>query len=59
MTLEQLYTARQIADLFGFSASTIVDWYERGDLDGYRIGGRLRFTEAQILEFLERHRKAA
>lgn len=51
-----LLTARQLADLLGFSAATVQDWVERGDLPGFRVGGRLRFRESEVLAWLEERR---
>jgi excisionase family DNA binding protein len=50
---EPLLTARQVAELLGFAPSTIVDWYEAGKLSGFRIGGRLRFRESELVAWLE------
>lgn len=57
MTLEPLLTARQVADLLGFQAGTIVDWFERGDLPAFKVGGRLRFREREVAAWLEGRRK--
>jgi excisionase family DNA binding protein len=54
---ESLLTARQIAELLGFAPGTIVDWAEAGKLPHFRIGGRLRFRESEIVEWLEQRRK--
>lgn len=53
---ERLLTARELADLLGFSSSTIQDWYERGELPGFRIGGRLRFRLTEVEQWLEQRR---
>jgi excisionase family DNA binding protein len=53
---EPLLTARQVAELLGFAPSTIVDWYEAGKLSGFRIGGRLRFRESELVAWLETKR---
>jgi excisionase family DNA binding protein len=53
---ERLLTAREVADLLGFSPATIVDWYEAGKLPGFRIGGRLRFRLSEIDLWLETKR---
>jgi excisionase family DNA binding protein len=53
---ERLLTARELADLLGFAASTIVDWSERGDVPAFKIGGRLRFRESEVLAWLEGQR---
>lgn len=55
--MERLLTARELADLLGFSASTVVDWSERGEIPSFKIGGRLRFRESEVIEWLERQRK--
>jgi nitrogen PTS system EIIA component len=55
---ERLLTARELADLLGFSASTIVDWAERGELPAFKLGGRLRFRESEALQWLEERRVA-
>ena len=57
MTLERMLTAAELAELLGFAAGTVVDWFERGDLPGYRIGGRLRFKESEVAEWLEQRRQ--
>jgi excisionase family DNA binding protein len=53
---DRLLTAREVADLLGFSPSTIVDWFERGELPGFRVGGRLRFRASEVEAWLELHR---
>lgn len=53
---EKLLTARELAELLGFSASTIVDWAEAGKLPCFKIGGRLRFRPSEALEWLEHQR---
>lgn len=57
MTAERLLTARELADLLGLSAATVLDWFERGDLPGFRLlgrkGGPVRFRESEVLSTLE------
>jgi excisionase family DNA binding protein len=52
---ERLLTARELAELLGFSAATIVDWSEGPEpkLPGFRIGGRLRFRLSEVEAVLE------
>lgn len=57
MSVEPLLTARELADLLGFTAGTIVDWAERGDLPCFKVGGRLRFRESEVLDWLEQQRR--
>lgn len=53
---ERLLTARELADLLGLSAATILDRFERGDLPAYRLfgkkGGPVRFRLSEIEEQL-------
>jgi excisionase family DNA binding protein len=57
---ERLLTARELAELLGLSAGTVLDWFERGDLPGFRLlgrkGGPVRFRETEVLAMLERWR---
>jgi PTS system nitrogen regulatory IIA component len=53
---EPLLTARELADLLGFAAGTIVDWAERGEIPAFKVGGRLRFRLSEIEEWLESRR---
>jgi excisionase family DNA binding protein len=54
---ERLLTAREIAELLGFSASTVLDWFEAGRLPGFKIGNAVRFRESEIVEWLEAQRR--
>lgn len=53
---ERLLTARELADLLGFAAGTIVDWAEAGKVPAFKLGGRLRFRESEVLVWLEDRR---
>jgi excisionase family DNA binding protein len=53
---ERLLSARELAEVLGFAAGTVVNWAERGDVPAFKIGGRLRFREAEVLEWLEARR---
>jgi excisionase family DNA binding protein len=52
-----MLTAREVAELLGFGAGTIVDWAERDALPCFKIGGRLRFRESEVLDWLEGQRR--
>jgi excisionase family DNA binding protein len=56
---ERLLTSRQLGELLGFSAATIVDWAEAGKVPCFKIGGRLRFRESEALAWLETKRAGA
>src|SRR4029450_6271169 len=53
---ERLLTAAELAEMLGFAAGTIVDWAERGTIPAFKIGGRLRFRESEVLDWLEAQR---
>jgi excisionase family DNA binding protein len=54
---ERLLTARELAELLGFASGTIVDWSERGQIPSFKVGGRLRFRESEVLDWLEDRRQ--
>src|SRR5262249_24438267 len=43
-----LMTTHDLARVLGFTPKTIVRWYEQGELPGYKIGVRLRFSRTEI-----------
>jgi excisionase family DNA binding protein len=55
---ERLLTARELGAVLGFKAGTIVDWAEVGKIPAFKVGGRLRFRESEVLAWLETHRLA-
>jgi excisionase family DNA binding protein len=56
---DRLLTAREVAELLGFTPGTIVDWYEAGKLPGFKVGGRLRFRREEVEAWLEMKRAGA
>jgi excisionase family DNA binding protein len=54
---DRLLTARELAELLGFTAGTIVDWAEAGKVPFFKVGGRLRFRESEVLAWLEEQRR--
>jgi len=54
---ERLLTARELGELLGFAAGTIVDWAEAGRLPCFKIGGRLRFRASEVEAWLEESRR--
>lgn len=57
--LERLLSAREVGEILGFTAGTIVDWSERNELPSFKVGGRLRFRESEIAAWIEAQRRAA
>ncbi len=53
---DRLLTARELGELLGFAAGTIVDWAEAGEVPAFKLGGRLRFRESEVLAWLEERR---
>jgi excisionase family DNA binding protein len=51
---DRLLTARDIADLLGVSAETILRWTRRGELPAFRLpSGAIRYREAELEGWLE------
>jgi excisionase family DNA binding protein len=56
---ERLLSARELGDLLGFAAGTIVDWAEAGRIPAFKVGGRLRFRLSEVEAWLEGRRVVA
>jgi excisionase family DNA binding protein len=54
---ERLLSARELGEVLGFSASTIVDWAEADKIPSFKVGGRLRFRLSEVEGWLEEHRR--
>lgn len=52
-----MLSAAELAEVLGFSAGTIVDWSEEGKIPSFKLGGRLRFRESEVVEWLEERRQ--
>lgn len=54
---EALLTARQVAEFLALAPATVLDRFERGELPGFRLGGRVgapvRFRISEIEDWLE------
>jgi excisionase family DNA binding protein len=58
MTPERLLTARELADVLGFTAGTVLDQFERGDLPGFKLpNGAVRFRASEIEAWLDECRR--
>jgi excisionase family DNA binding protein len=58
VSAERLLTAAEVAEQLGFSAGTILDWFESGELPGIRFGqkgARVRFRSSEIASWLDSH----
>ena len=53
---EPLRTTAEIAELLGFSPSTILDWFEAGRLPGFKVGRAVRFRQSEVIDWLEAQR---
>jgi excisionase family DNA binding protein len=53
---ERLLKAREVAELLGLELGTVLDYFERGELPGFRLGGSVgrpvRFRSSEIEEWL-------
>ena len=55
---EQLLTAERVAELTGLSRRSVYRAVDAGELDAYRLRGRVRIPEAALKRWLEAHRVA-
>jgi excisionase family DNA binding protein len=52
----RLRTAREVADLLGVSAETVLRWTRRGELPAIRLpGGAIRYREDELDRWLTAH----
>jgi excisionase family DNA binding protein len=52
-----LYNAKEAGERLRISESTVYRLLRTQELKGFKIGRALRFTEEEILSFIERHRE--
>jgi excisionase family DNA binding protein len=51
---DHLLTAREVAELLGVSAETVLRWTRRGELPAIRLpGGALRYREPELEAWLQ------
>ena len=50
---ERLLTARELAELLAVAPGTVLDWFERGELPGFKIGRAVRFRRSEVEAWLE------
>jgi excisionase family DNA binding protein len=50
--LEPLLTARELADILNVSANTVLDWAQEGRLPYFKLGRAVRFSQAEVAEWL-------
>lgn len=55
---EQLLTAEKVAELTGLSRRSVYRAVDTGELDAYRLRGRVRIPEAALQRWLDAHRIA-
>lgn len=49
----RLLTAREVAELLGVSAETVLRWTRRGELPAFRLpGGAIRYREVALEDWL-------
>ena len=53
---ERLLTARELAELLGFAAGTVVDWADAGAVPAFKVGGQAQVPESEVLAWLEQRR---
>ena len=53
----KLLTVKEVSEMVRAKPSTVYAWAEQGVLPCYRLGGLLRFSEADMLDWMEGCRK--
>lgn len=51
-----LLTSTQVGELLGVTGQTIKNWVREGNLDGYRIGGRIMVPRQVVEDYVARAR---
>ena len=51
----RFFTSSEVADILKMHPQVITRKLQSGDIAGYKLGKDWRVSEAQLLEFLERH----
>jgi len=49
----KLLTVKEVAQLLGSRPTTIYQWAELGQIPSYKINGLLRFSEEEVLKWIE------
>jgi excisionase family DNA binding protein len=55
--MNNLYTAEEAGKRLRISESTVYRFFRARKLKGVKVDGALRFTEDQLMDFIERHRE--
>ena len=50
-------TARELAEYLGLSTATVLDWWERGEMPGFKLGRAVRFRPSEVEAWLEGSRR--
>lgn len=56
-TTKELYTIKDLTELFTVSSATIHNWINEGKLIKHKIGGRTMFKREDILQLIEFSKK--
>lgn len=51
---DDLIGTRQVAEMLGVSIHTVRCWINAGKLPGFRIGGRIRVSRADVVAMVQR-----
>ena len=57
--MEKLYTAKEVADITGYSLRTIQIYATKGEIKGEKMNRSWRFTADQIKAFIELKKRQA
>lgn len=48
MTIEQLYTVKEVAAMFRVNAATVRNWIRKGQIQAMKIGGSTRIPASEL-----------
>jgi excisionase family DNA binding protein len=52
--MKNIYNVTEVAKLFNLSKSCIYKKFENGEIEGFKIGSAVRFTEENIQTFISK-----
>jgi excisionase family DNA binding protein len=55
-THPQLLDARELGRRLSIKANTLLSWARKGEIPHYRLGGLVRFSPEEVMEWVEKGR---
>ena len=51
--IEDFLTVKQVAEKMQFEESTIITWCRNKDIVSYKVGGKIRILEKDVVEWIK------